>query len=100
MPRKKKESAGQIGLLDARTATAPCVPAIKQKVGDWRTGGYKGVTNTTRLLLNYWFHTDHRLPSGHKFAYHYFQREAVETLIYLYEIAEIRRHKGLVETFA
>lgn len=100
MPRKKKELAGQIGLLDARTATAPCVPAIKQKVGDWRTGGYKGVTNTTRLLLNYWFHTDHRLPSGHKFAYHYFQREAVETLIYLYEVAKIRRQKELVQTFA
>ena len=59
-----------------------------------------GVTDTTRLLLNYWFSTDHRLPSGQKFAYHYFQREAVETLVYLYEVAKIQRHKALVETFA
>jgi type III restriction enzyme len=35
-----------------------------------------------------------------QFAYHYFQREAVETLIYLYEVAKVRRHKNLVETFA
>lgn len=62
--------------------------------------GYKGVTATTRLLLNQWFLTDHRLPNGYKFAYHYFQREAIETLIYLYEVAKVRRHKNLVETFA
>ena len=44
--------------------------------------------------------TDHRPRGGVKFAYHYFQREAVETLIYLYEVAKVRRHKSLVETFA
>ncbi len=41
-----------------------------------------------------------RQPNGFKFKYHYFQREAVETLIFLYEVANIRRHKNLVETFA
>ncbi len=66
----------------------------------WRDGGYKGATETTRLLLNHWFCNDHRLPNGGKFKYHYFQREAVETLIYLYEVASLRRHKNLVETFA
>ena len=50
--------------------------------------------------MNYWFKTDHRLPNGGKFAYHYFQREAIETLVYLYEVAKVRRHKSLVETFA
>ena len=100
MPRKKKESPAQIALLEARTATAPCVPAIKQKVGEWRDKNYPGITNTTRLLLNHWFQTEHRLPNGSKFAYHYFQRESVETLVYLYEVAKIRRHKDLVQTFA
>jgi type III restriction enzyme len=100
MPRKQKHDAGQLALLEAKVATAPCVPAILKKVKAWRDGGYRGVTATTRLLLNYWFCTDHRLPSGRKFAYHYFQREAVETLVYLYEVAQVRRHKGLVETFA
>ena len=81
-------------------ATAPCVPAIREKVKAWRESGYKGATDTTRLLLNHWFFTDHRRPANRKFAYHYFQREAVETLIYLYEVAKVRRHKSLVETFA
>ena len=100
MPRKKKDDPGQIGLLEARVSTAPCVPGIRDKVKSWRDGGYKGVTDTTRLLLNHWFYNDHRLPNGCKFEYHYFQREGIETLIYLYEVVNIRRHKNLVETFA
>jgi type III restriction enzyme len=87
-------------LLEARVSTAPCVPAICEKVKAWREGGYKDVTDTTRLLLNHWFNKDHRLPDGRRFKYEYFQRDAVETLIYLYEVAKARRHKSLVETFA
>jgi len=100
MARKRKQSPDQIDLLQARVATAPCVPGIRENVKVWREGGYKGVSDTTRILLNYWFQTDHKLPDGRKFKYHYFQREAVETLIYLYEVAKVRRHKSLVETFA
>ena len=96
MARKKQESTEQLGLLEARVLSAPCVPGIRAKVKEWREGGYKGVTDTTRLLLNYWFSAEHRMPNGRKFEYHYFQREAVETLIYLYEVAGVRRHKGLV----
>src|ERR1700674_5542465 len=100
MARKRKHNPEQLGLLEARVQTAPCVPAIRAKATAWRDSGYKDVTDTTRLLLSYWFSTDHRLPSGQKFAYHYFQREAVETMVYLYEVAKARRHKTLVETFA
>ena len=100
MPRARKKDIDQLSLLEARVSTAPLVPGIREKVKAWRDGGYKGITETTRILLNYWFLTDHRLPDGRKFAYHYFQREAIETLVYLYEVAEVRRHKGLVETFA
>ncbi len=100
MARKRKQDFDQLSLLEARVSTAPLVPGIREKLKAWRDGGYKGISDTTRILLNYWFHTDHRLPNGRKFTYHYFQQEAVETLIYLYEVAEIRRHKTLVETFA
>ena len=100
MARKRKQNPDQLSLLEARLSTAPLVPGIREKVKAWRDGGYKGISDTTRILLNYWFYTDHRVPNGRKFAYHPFQREAVETLIYLYEVANIRRHKGLVETFA
>jgi len=66
----------------------------------WREGGYKGVTDTTRTLLEFWFYTEHRLPDRTKFEYHYFQREAIETLIYLYEVKGLRRQKTLLEQFS
>jgi type III restriction enzyme len=100
MPRQKKPAAGQLGLLEARVRTAPCVPAIKEAVNAWRASGYKGVTETTRILLNYWFKTGHRLPNGRAFVYFDAQRVAIETLIYLYEVAGIHRHKDLVEKYA
>lgn len=100
MAGKRKQNPAQIDLLEAKVATAPCVPGVREKVSAWRESGRKGVSETTRILLNYWFATDHKLPDGRKFKYHPFQREAIETLIYLYEVAKVRRHKSLVETFA
>jgi type III restriction enzyme len=87
-------------LLEAKVTTAPCVPAIRLAVEEWRANGYRGVTDTTRTLLKHWFGTEHRLPSGSTFRYHHFQREAIETLIYLYEVVAVRRHRTLLETFA
>jgi type III restriction enzyme len=98
MGRKKKSDAAP--LFDVKTTTAPCVPAIRDKVNAWREAGYPGASDTTQRLLQYWFHTDHRLPGGRKFAYHYSQQHAIETLVYLYEIARVRRQKTLIENFA
>lgn len=100
MARKKKTSPGQLGLLEARVTTAPCVPAIREAVSKWRDAGFPDITDTTRALLNYWFRSDHRLPSGRRFAYYVSQREAIETIIYLYEVVGIRRQKELLEQFA
>ena len=80
--------------------TAPCVPAIREAVSAWRKGGYKGTTATTRELLNYWFYTDHTLPGGSRFSYHVAQREAIETLIYVVEVAGIRSRTALLEKYA
>jgi type III restriction enzyme len=95
MPRAK-----QSRLFQEPLRTAPCVPAIRKVVGEWRQAGYPGVTDTTSTLLNYWFLTDHRQPNGRPFQYHPAQREALESLIYLYEVAQVRRHKHLLEKFA
>ena len=100
MPRKQKPDPAQMPLLELALKTAPCVPAIRQAVRDWVAGGYQGATQTTSTLLNYWFRTDHRLPNGDKFQYYHFQREAIETLVYLYEVAQVRRHKDLLEAYA
>jgi type III restriction enzyme len=98
MPRKKT-SAAQPNLLEVQTTTAPCVPQIRAALEAWRKSKYKGATDTSRLLLNYWFHNDHRLPDGHSFSYHPFQREAMETLVYLFEVAKARRQKDLLEKY-
>ena len=64
------------------------------------TQKYKGATDTTKTLFNYWFATDHRLPDGRPFRYYHAQREAMETLVWLYEVEKVRRHRDLVERFA
>ncbi len=101
MPQKKKDtSQPNLFNIRERLSTAPCVPAIRNAVEAWREGGYKGVTKTTRELLNYWFFTDHKLPNGSVFSYYLSQREAIETLIYVYEVEKIRSRKQLLEKFA
>ncbi len=84
--------------LDSKTA--PCVPAIREAVAAWRRKGHPGATDTTKQLLNHWFHSDHRLPNGNRFSYHYFQRDAVETLVYLWEVERIRTRTQLLEKYA
>lgn len=99
MPRRKKESnPEQKDLLNVavQLRTAPCVPALREAVQQWRAQNYKGATETTRLLLAHWFERDH--PGG--FAYHSFQREAIETLIYVWEVAKVRSRAALLEKFA
>ncbi|MCI0637727.1 MAG: DEAD/DEAH box helicase family protein [Gemmataceae bacterium] len=100
MARKKNSDPAAAPIFDVKLTTAPCVPAIRQRVTVWRDSGYEGASETTRRLLHFWFHTDHRLPNRRRFAYHYSQQQAVETLIYLFEIAKIRRQKQLIESFA
>jgi type III restriction enzyme len=95
-------SAGQGDLFKAGGSTAPAVPLIQQAVKSWRADDYPGISPTTRTLLRYWFPPDGRRlarASGTAFRYHQSQQEAIETLIYLYEVKEQRRQKSLVEAY-
>ena len=100
--RKVKEDGFQLGLFDLTLylKTAPCVPTLRKQVAEWKTNGYQGITATTRTLLNYWFFTDHKLRNGQMFKYHDAQHEAIETLIYVHEVAGIRSRKDLLEHYA
>ena len=80
---KKKRNKDQISFLENYGKTAPAVPAIREQVHEWSDNGYKGATNTSQILLNYWFHTDHKLYNGSPFSYYPAQREAIETIIYI-----------------
>lgn len=104
MPRRKRATpdSAQADLLDvaSKLRTAPCVPALREAVKAWVAGGYKGITDTTRILLNYWFYTDHKLATGAPFKYHRSQQEAIETLVFVWEFEKVRSRKALLERYA
>jgi len=72
----------------------PLVPQLRRKVKEWRNSGYVGATNTSKSLLNYWFNTPHLLPQTDgtmaEFQYYFAQREALETIIYLYDVVGVK----------
>ena len=86
-------------LLDiaAKLRSGSCVPALREAVKAWKAADCKGITDTTRTLLNYWFKTDHKLKIGRPFKYHNSQQEAIETLIYVWEVEKIRTRKDLLQ---
>jgi type III restriction enzyme len=104
MPRKKKQidPLAQPDLLDitARLRSGPCVPALREAVKAWRADDYKGITDTTRVLLKHWFYNDHKLRTGAPFQYHPSQQEAIETLIFVWEAEKVRSRKDLLEKYA
>jgi len=68
----------------------PLVPTLRKKVKEWRESGYDGASDTSRSLLNWWFATPKLWPQPDgtlgDFQYYFAQREAMETIVYLYEV--------------
>lgn len=68
----------------------PLVAKLRIRVKEFRDGGYVGASHTSKSLLNWWFNTPHLLPqvdgSMVEFQYFFSQREAMETIIYLYDV--------------
>ena len=77
------------------------VPKVRDAVDAWRDGGYQGASDVTRRLLEYWFEEDHEVVGFDvPFRYYFCQREAIETLIWLVEVADHRDAKDLIEAQA
>ncbi len=72
----------------------PLVPELRKQVKQWRDKGYAKATETSRSLLNWWFNTPHLLLQSDgtmaQFQYYFAQREAVETIVYLYDVVGIK----------
>lgn len=68
----------------------PLVATLRKKVKEFRESGYVGATETSRSLLRWWFQTEHLLPQSDgtmaQFEYFFAQREALETIVYLYDV--------------
>ena len=67
----------------------PLVYKIRLAVAKWRDEDYKGASKTSKSLLNFWFNQEH-LIGQKKFSFFFSQREAIESIIYLYEIAKAK----------
>ena len=67
----------------------PLVYKIRLAVEKWREDGYKGASATSLSLLNFWFNQEHLIRQL-KFGFFFAQREAVESIIYLYEVVKAK----------
>ncbi len=67
----------------------PLVYKIRLAVAKWRDENYAGASDTTKSLLNFWFNQEHFIGQT-KFSFFFSQREAIESIIYLYEIANAK----------
>ncbi len=68
----------------------PLVNKIRREVNAWRENGYEGASATSQALLNWWFNRQHIREDLKEFQYYFAQREAVETVVYLYEVAKVK----------
>jgi type III restriction enzyme len=72
----------------------PLVARIRTEVRAWRDGGYAGASDTSRTLLRWWFDTDHVVQvadgSVESFRWYFAQREAMESVIWLYDVKHAR----------
>jgi type III restriction enzyme len=72
----------------------PFVAKVRNEVFAWRNKGYPGASPTSVALLRHWFDTDHLTENADgslsTLRYYFAQREAVETVIWLYEVRAAR----------
>ncbi len=72
----------------------PLVAKVRQEIFAWRAKGYPGVSATSAALLRQWFETEHLIENADgslsTFRYYFAQREAVETVIWLFEVRRAR----------
>jgi type III restriction enzyme len=79
----------------------PLVPELRKRVKEWRDNKYAGASSTSQALLNWWFKEHHAIFDSRgiatEFRYYFAQREAVETVIWLYEVAGVEGKYDLVK---
>ena len=86
-PNDRWQPSGESGELPLGQLMPPLVEQIRRRVKEWRDAGYPDVSDTTRALLSWWFERDEESTA---IRYYFSQREAVESVIYLYEAAGIK----------
>ena len=78
----------------------PLVADLRKRVKEWRDKNYAGASDTSKALLNWWFKEEHILYDekgiSFPFRYYFAQREALETVVWLYEVAKVKDKYDLI----
>ncbi len=82
-----------------RSSKMLLVNKLRSEIDNWRGRGYPGVTVTTRRLLNHWFENDYTV-NNRLFHFWFCQREAIETLICLFEVKESNDLEPIIKKYA
>src|SRR3990167_7134265 len=79
----------------------PFISELRKKVKEWRDNNYAEASETSKALLNWWFKEQHTVFDQNgistPFRYYFSQREAVETVIWLYEVAKAKSKYDLIK---
>ena len=75
------------------------IDKIRQSVDAWRDDGYPGASEVSLRLFDHWFEQDHEVDGFDvPFRYYFCQREAIESLVWLVEVAEITGFRHLIKS--
>jgi type III restriction enzyme len=80
-------------------AGIPLDEKIRAAAQAWREKGYEGASAVTQRLLEFWFKEDHSLKDGSEFRFWRAQQEAIEALIYVYEVSRYHSLYSLSRNF-
>ena len=85
VPKRAEQTMFAQSEFGSQDSNAEFINTIRNEVKSWREGGYQKASRITRELLDFWFNNKERKAQLRLF---FCQREAIETAIWLNEIAE------------
>jgi len=97
----KKKTANEYELVQGRRPSKMLlVNKLRSEIDKWRNDGYPGASGTSQELLAFWFDQSHTPVFGNEpFHFYFCQREAVETIIYLFEIKKFTDVISLIQKY-
>ncbi|GAB3309466.1 DEAD/DEAH box helicase family protein [Hymenobacter humi] len=87
LPKKVGRQKELYDVSDLPATQDHLINRLRKEVGQWRLDGYPHTTRVTRELLTFWFENPERLVTQRLF---FAQREALETAVWLNEVAPSR----------
>lgn len=97
----KDGKGGYFIVPNRRPSKTLLVEQIRSEVDAWRESDYtkpEGISQTSLRLLEWWFHEPHFIDND-EFNFYFCQQEAIECIIYLYEVKKIYDNADLAEFF-